>query len=260
MNINALKSIAVAGLCALLAVTATAEDQPSITLSLDGVSRLEFAGDLSVRLSQSSANTATVVVKAGELDDVAIDVDGNTFRVESPERSFWRLFGGSSNVRVEVEVSLEQIESLRIYGAAKMEAGDITGDTLSVDVSGASEVRVGHLQIDALAIEASGAARFEARDLVADNLDVGISGASNVTFTGEGSAQSLRLSASGASHYSAEDIKVQSAKVEASGASGVKLHVTETLKGGVSGASTLSYKGSPKMQVNTSGASSLNTL
>jgi hypothetical protein len=54
---------------------------------------------------------------------------------------------------------------------------------------------------------------------------------------------------------------VDEAELGASGASSIKIHVIETLKAHASGASSIQYKGSPKMyKQSASGASSIKQM
>jgi hypothetical protein len=76
-----------------------------------------------------------------------------------------------------------------------------------------------------------------------------------------GSANKFDLVCSGASSFKGADLKVDEADLDASGASSIKIHVTETFKAHASGASSIQYKGSPKIyKQNASGASSIRQM
>jgi hypothetical protein len=89
-----------------------------------------------------------------------------------------------------------------------------------------------------------------------DTLTIDSSGASHIK--AEGKTASLDLDISGASSVDATALTVSDASVDASGASHVDLMVTERLNAEASGASTVSYKGSPSTVVkDVSGAGSV---
>lgn len=115
-------------------------------------------------------------------------------------------------------------------------------------------VRVTAPDIDNL--DVSGAANVMVNDLKNTGLSVDSSGASKIKISGE--TAKLTIDVSGATKIDAEDLKALNANVDASGASHVTVNVSERLTTDTSGASHVSYAGSPtSVQKKTSGASSV---
>lgn len=90
----------------------------------------------------------------------------------------------------------------------------------------------------------SGAARVEARDVRTDGeVKLSSSGAARLEISG--SAPRARITTSGASQLDANDFRVGQCRAQHSGASSAKLYVTESIRGQVSGAASLRYRGNP---------------
>ena len=102
-------------------------------------------------------------------------------------------------------------------------------------------VRVSAPDIDKL--EVSGVANVTVTDLKNPALAIDSSGASKVKVAGETSK--LTVDVSGATKIDAENLKAVDATVDASGASNVSVNVTGQLRAEGSGASKISYVGTP---------------
>lgn len=102
--------------------------------------------------------------------------------------------------------------------------------------------------------EASGASEVTARGVQAKHMTLSLSGASQGKLQGQ--AETLELDASGASQLDLRELPARTAAVEVSGASQLRLAVSDEIRGELSGASQLLYRGgSPRLAVEVSGAS-----
>lgn len=93
-------------------------------------------------------------------------------------------------------------------------------------------------------IETSGAANVILNSIKNTSLDIESSGASKVLVTGETSK--LIVNVSGATKINAEGLIAETANVDSSGASSVALNVLNALSTDASGASKITYSGSPR--------------
>lgn len=109
---------------------------------------------------------------------------------------------------------------------------------------------------DIESIETSGVANVTLNSLKNAGLNIDSSGASKVLVTGETSK--LVVDVSGATKIDTEGLVTENADVDSSGASSVKVNVTGTLRSDASGASKITYSGTPR-ELNTkkSGAASV---
>ena len=139
-------------------------------------------------------------------------------------------------VTLKAVITMPKLTSLVVSGAARGTITDFnSAEKFTLDISGAGKV--------------SG-------DITAGDADFDISGASVVQL--EGSANNITADVSGASRFNLGGLKVNNAKLTVSGASSGTVNPTGRLDADVSGASRLTYLGTPTMgNVNTSGASTI---
>lgn len=119
------------------------------------------------------------------------------------------------------------------------------------------KVRIGAPNIEKL--NASGASRTTISNISGTAINLDISGASKVTL--KGNASQLTADMSGASSVDATELQCEKVSVDSSGASKAKVNATGTLSVNASGASSISYVGTPAtINKKTTGASSVNSL
>lgn len=135
---------------------------------------------------------------------------------------------------------------------------EIRGGTLHIEMdkkvhtSNPLRVRISLPDIDHL--DVSGAANVTVNDLKNTGLSVDSSGASKIKIAGE--TAKLTIDVSGATKVDAENLKAENATLEASGASHIDVNVSGRLNANASGASKISYSGSPtSVEKKASGAS-----
>ncbi len=150
---------------------------------------------------------------------VVVEADDNLIPLIRTE-----VRGGT--LRIEADKRLSSKNPIRI----RISAPDID----KLEISGVSNVTVGDLKNNALSLESSGA--------------------SKVKLSGE--TAKLSIETSGATKVDAADLKTVDAEIDTSGASHVDVNVTGELRADTSGASKITYVGTPANIVKkTSGAS-----
>jgi Putative auto-transporter adhesin, head GIN domain len=183
-----------------------------------------------------------VQVSVGERDGLVLHVDDNV-----RDRVAYGVTGDTLELRLKPDATVRNatlradvfVRSLREVQAAgasevQLDSGP-TSEDLTLGVSGGSRVR----------------GRASARTMRAD-----ASGASKLDLAGK--AASLSLRASGASQLGLEGLQVERLDAELSGASTATVSVSGTISADVSGASTLRYKGTARLErQQTSGSSSI---
>lgn len=122
-----------------------------------------------------------------------------------------------------------------------------------IEISGASSFSSDEeIKAEELDIEVSGASKFEA-NINCQSLKASVNGASSANIGGK--AVNAEISVSGASKLSSENLNTDYADVDISGASKAEIICNKNITGDVSGASKLSFGGTAKSDVSTSGAS-----
>jgi hypothetical protein len=139
-----------------------------------------------------------------------------------------------TNNPIKLTLSTPKLDYVGASGASRVTAAVSTTDRFGLDSSGASHVVIAGLSTGALSVEGSGA--------------------SNITLSGQ--CKSLKLGLSGASNLKAQELSADTVQVDISGASRGEVRTSGTVKGDVSGASSLHVAGSPSSHsVGISGAS-----
>lgn len=123
----------------------------------------------------------------------------------------------------------------------------------NIEISSASSFSSDEeIKAEELDIEVSGASKFEA-NINCQSLKASVNGASSANIGGK--AVNAEINVSGASKLSSENLNTDYADVDISGASKAEIICNKNITGDVSGASKLSFGGTAKSDVSTSGAS-----
>lgn len=187
--------------------------------------------------------SGNIVSDVRDLDGFhAVDV-GGIFQVEITARQSYSVeVQTDDNLLPLVSTHVDDDGVLHIESEGRIKSGSpirvrITApDIDNLDVSGAANVTVNGLSNTGLSVDSSGASRIKVA----------------------GETDKLTLDVSGATKVDAEDLHAAIANVDASGASNVIVNVSGRLTTDASGASHVTYVGSPtSVEKKSSGASSV---
>lgn len=193
--------------------------------------KIEVDGIFEVDVTYGSKESVEVEAPKNLLSSINLNVKSGTLVIEMDDNKSYKTQGG---IKIHITTA-------KLYG---------------FEISGASSVKLNNtLKDDQFSLSSSGAANFGGKVDV-ENAEIELDGASSVNLSG--SAASANLTLSGASQLEDYDFEIKNATVDLSGASAAQITSLNSLKGEVSGASSLEYKGSPKVKsVSVSGAASL---
>ncbi|MDX1933407.1 MAG: head GIN domain-containing protein [Capsulimonadales bacterium] len=130
-------------------------------------------------------------------------------------------------------VSAKKLDRIELTGAATARLSALRGDSLDVSVVGASKAEITEIDVRELSTKAAGA--------------------STVRVTGQTDRQTVSLT--GASRFQGGELRSGTAVVNTGGASAATVRVENTLTASARGASSISYRGNPKVTATTSGPS-----
>jgi hypothetical protein len=199
-------------------------------LPVTSFSKIQVSYAFQVRLSIGNPEAVTIRADDNLVDDLDVGVTDDTLRIG--------LKGGTS------------------VSSATLQA-DVTASSLSaIESSGGSAVTLlDPIRSQSFALTQSGGSRFDGTVAISAG-SVQLSGASDASLTG--SASTLAVSASGASQLHARDLSIGALTIDLSGASHGEVNVTGTMSASASGASNLTYEGSPAVtRKDVSGASQI---
>jgi hypothetical protein len=189
-------------------------------------------------------------VRAGSAFEVDI-VQGDVFNVTiTADDNLLRYIEAETSGRT---LTL-QLQPNRTYRTGTFRAKITMPAIEGIDFSGAAHGTIrGFKSASDFRLRLSGAAALNGEIEVGD-ADFGLSGASNAAL--KGAATTLNLKVSGGSSTDLSEFVVNEADVALSGASSATVNARDTLDANLSGASTLSYMGDPRIGRQTvSGAS-----
>lgn len=199
-------------------------------LGLSGVTSLLAGSGFVVRVTVGEPAEATIRMDDNLADLVDATVSGDQLRLG--------LRPGASvrNATLAAEITVPGLDQLAAGGASQVTfASELAGDALELEASGASRI-TGPVRVERLVAAASGAGML----------------------TLSGNATHLEVRGAGTGVLRLPDLAVRDLDVVLSGASCAAVTVSDTLAASVSGASALSYLGTPRItRQQTSGASSI---
>ena len=202
--------------------------------TVSGFHAIHVSNAFTVTITQS--NEEKLVVSANEkeyLTHIVTKVENGVLYISYEEKGKW----WPKNRKLRAYISLINVNEIR--------------------ATGASDVKIeGQLKSGALKLELRGASDLKGELIVDGSFDAHLSGASDMNISG--SANDVKIVASGASDVKAFDFKSSTCVVDASGACSVHITVDKELSARLSGASSVSYKGSALIRdIKTSGASNI---
>lgn len=191
--------------------------------------RIEVSGGYKVNVKQDSSFNVTITTDDNLMKYINTEVSGGQLHIYSKKRIY-------SRKGITVNVGVRQLTEFRAAGAVDLQSA-------------------GHLNIQDLRLNLSGVSKITL-DLNADSITTQGSGATVMHLKGRAIAQ--RVHFSGMGRLFAYDCVTDNYDVHASGASECELNVLRSLTVNTSGASEISYKGTPgTLNIHKSGIASV---
>lgn len=156
---------------------------------VSGFTKIDVSGVFKVEVTLQRDFDVKVEADDNLLPFIKVEVDGETLEIESEKKL-------SSSNPIVVRVSAPNIEDLEISGASKIEVTNVNNDSLNIDSSGASKIKIEGITKN-LTIDSSGASIIDADYLKAENALIDSSGASKINVF---ASNSLEADLSGASN------------------------------------------------------------
>ncbi len=206
---------------------------------------LDFPIDATIHLGEKTRIVFPEDFPKDVRDDIEILTKDDMLLVASKGNSESILLGRKhQRMNLKIDVYLPSLRGLESTHASLIKVADsLKVKEFSAMASGASRIMGLVLQSDSVALSASGASQIEANVTGSEALLVLASGASHVQLVG--SSLSAQVSVSGASVCNAKVFTARNTEFLISGASQASISTVDSISYSVSGASTLSYQGSP---------------
>lgn len=151
-------------------------------------SSVKAGGAITIEVTAQKEFSVEVEADDNLLEYVKTEVKGDTLKIYTEGRI-------STRNPIRVRIAMPNIESFDVSGASSGTLTNIKNETLTIDASGASKIKV-EGEAKELNVDLSGASRLDAENLRAENVTVDASGASSATVV---ASNEINADASGAS-------------------------------------------------------------
>ena len=189
-----------------------------------------------VEVSESNSFSVVVSIDENALEYIDIKKSGDMLLVRPKPNCSFR------SVTMIAKITMPEITKVEVSGGARIDASDFDSSShLSVSLSGGSDFS-GSINTGDIDATLSGGSHMDLNNS-ADRLKADLSGGSHLTLSG--SAEKIDIKGSGGSHFNMAEYSVKDADINLSGGSHADVEVTGTMKGSISGSSTVSYTGKP---------------
>ena len=208
--------------------TNTIRGDRNIITSEEAVSpfrEIYISGSATVNYHASSEYRVLLTVDSNLLEYVEIDTKGNTLHIGTEN-------GNYSFTKFVVDIYCPHITKVSSSGSVDFECMDkMVVPTFEATISGSGNLK----------------GTFEC-----DDFSVCISGSGDVAVVGESKNSTINISGSG--DFKGREFKTNNTKVQVTGSGDVRVWVMDYLNADISGSGDIVYRGSPKIDFNTSGS------
>ncbi|WP_181304819.1 head GIN domain-containing protein [Rufibacter sp. XAAS-G3-1] len=196
--------------------------------------KIGLAYPANVILRKGDTQSVKVEGDAEQLDQLITEVEDGKLTIKRKNRQYSND-GSSNNKRVNIYITVPQVEGLSVSGSGKIRSEDtFKSNSLDLAVSGS-----GNIQLTANA----------------ENVTSRISGSGSIELKGQGKQTTVAVSGSGAMR--GYDFTTSDAQVSISGSGSCEITATNRLKSSISGSGRVLYAGSPSVDSRVSGSGSV---
>ena len=216
---------------------------------------IKVSSGIDLYLTQSDNCQVAVSASNNQIRDrIQTSMEGETLVIKFDNSNGWS-WSSWGNYKMKAYVSIKELNALTGSGASRIRLlSTITTPKLQVKLLGATDLS-GDIETRVFSLNLSGASDYKGK-LNATSFVFNGSGASSCEISG--TADDLSLDLSGASIAKFYELYAKGAIVNVSGAGTANIRVSELLKGDISGASIINYKGDAIVkEMKASGSSSI---
>lgn len=203
---------------------------------VSGFSKITIDCPGTITITQGEVESLEIKSDDNIITELTSDVVGNTLVLGIENNRWLKLVNPSNGIYYTLTVI--DLSSIIINGAADLSMNDFTGDSLTIEINGAGKI--------------------ELNNIVVNDLDVEINGAASAYLSGEVSSLSAQIN--GVGDIDAADLLATTGEIEINGLGNGTVWVTESLSISLSGGGSLNYYGSPTISQNISGAGNIVSL
>jgi len=178
----------------------------------------------------------------------------HTFRANIKAAALEKI-DASGAVIIRTYGQFGSLSTISLSGASKIDGLSCEGGTAKLTLSGASTLKDFIFNGNSIDANLSGASKATLDEVNIEQCKVDCSGSS--TFDGSGYAAKTIFTGSGASNFKTLHLESENLGIELSGGSSAEVTVNKSIKGRLTGASTLRYRKATNVNVDTEGGSKI---
>lgn len=172
------------------------------------------------------------------VEKIKTEMDGGQLEIRYDRdgiRGAWRV---EPTQDILIELSVTDLSRIEVSGSGDVEADQISGKNLALDLNGSADVVLTNLDVDTLSVDVNGSA----------DLDV------------DGRADTQEIEISGSGKYRAGELVSRTATIDISGSGRATVNASDSLDVDISGSGRVEYYGVPKITQDISGSGELRQL
>jgi hypothetical protein len=222
-------------------------------MDYEDFNKIEIGSAFEAQINRADSFLVSITIDKKLYEYLKIEQRGDTLHIGLKPNYIYR------DTVQQATVNLPDLRRLELSGASKATVGGfIMTHSLDFELSGASQLELGHTIAGNGGFSLSGASRANG-SIEMDDGKFDLSGASRISISG--TAKNISIDASGASNVSLKELAALTADVNLSGASHAAISVVTSMSIDLSGASGLEYTGNPKLgKIDMSGGSTLSKI
>ncbi|MCK4920188.1 MAG: DUF2807 domain-containing protein [Bacteroidales bacterium] len=143
---------------------------------LDPFTKIHIKGALKLHVTGGEDQHVSVEVDEDYVDDLRTSVEDGTLIIDMSREGKKKRWKGP---KVEMNISMQILESIELDGAMDAELVNLSGGDLDIDISGAGNISI-EGSCNTLRVNLSGAGNIEAEDFKCKNAKIRLSGAGNI--------------------------------------------------------------------------------
>lgn len=195
------------------------------TIELDRFTEIDAATSVFIELIKSNEHKAEVWIKEGDIDELQVEVIGNTLRVKWKDRGkLWR--GDNWKRQAELKVFFKTIDDIDVSAGAQIECDDVI-KAEDIDINASSGGRI-DIEVKASVVDAN----------------VSSGGMANI----EGTTDKLVVTANSGGGFGGKELEAGDVKANASSGGNAKVWATKSIKAKANSGGNVRYRGNPSQK------------
>jgi hypothetical protein len=184
-----------------------------------------------VYLEQGEKQSVRIIASAETLEQIITEVKGRTLNIRFPNTNIFKRWDPG---KVEIFISVPEINSINISGSGDVLSDDIKTRILDLLVSGSGNIKI--------------------KQLSAEQVNATVSGSGNVDIEDGDVAETLKARISGSGNIDASGFEAKNVEVQTSGSGNCSVISNGSINARISGSGNVYYSGNPSIESSIAGS------